>query len=229
MQNPPYLTEVLISCLLFLHIFLTPMIISAIIKSKVIAAIFTFIPIFGMFSLNFIASELENPFGTDDNDLPLEHFQEEMNSCLLMLLHTNTDMIAGTSKNCITDFQELLKSVQEKEEGDDDGETAGFTRLSSYTPETYTEEEIAQHNKFQAELKTVQPHLLKPEPAAPAPTPAPAPAPVPAPVVPQDPQSRLLSNMEDFASSLQKWTQLLNSNTEQMNQNFDTLSNTKLR
>ena len=25
--------------------------------------------------LNFIGVELENPFGRDDNDLPLEHFQ----------------------------------------------------------------------------------------------------------------------------------------------------------
>ena len=25
--------------------------------------------------------ELENPFGLDANDLPLEHFQQEMNDC----------------------------------------------------------------------------------------------------------------------------------------------------
>ena len=41
--------------------------------------------------------ELENPFGLDDNDLPLDHFQQEMNSCLLMLLHENSDLITATS------------------------------------------------------------------------------------------------------------------------------------
>merc|ERR1719497_234671 len=88
------------------------MIISGVIKSKILAAIFAFVPIFGMFSLNFIASELENPFGTDDNDLPLRHFQTEMNSCLLMLLHYNTDIIADTSSTCIVDFHELKATVR---------------------------------------------------------------------------------------------------------------------
>ena len=34
-----------------------------------------------MSCLNFIGVELENPFGQDDNDLPLDHFQDEMNNC----------------------------------------------------------------------------------------------------------------------------------------------------
>merc|ERR1711933_661341 len=85
---------------------------SCLIKSKVVCAIFTFIPVFGMFSLNFIASELENPFGTDDNDLPLAHFQEEMNSCLLMLLHPNTDMIACIKPGCEGDFAKLMKAFK---------------------------------------------------------------------------------------------------------------------
>lgn len=49
----------------------------------------------GMFALNFISIELENPFGLDANDLPLTHFQKEMNDCLLMLLHLNTDLVSG--------------------------------------------------------------------------------------------------------------------------------------
>merc|ERR1719183_2741457 len=114
----PFPYAQLISFLLFLHTILTPMIISGIIKSKVLCAVFIFIPIFGMFSLNFIASELENPFGTDDNDLPLAHFQEEMNSCLLMLLHTNTDMISTTSSKCVIDFYELLKTMHAAEGGE---------------------------------------------------------------------------------------------------------------
>merc|ERR1712176_1662693 len=72
-----------------------PFVITSIIQSKVLAAIFTFLPLFGMFALDFIAMELENPFGTDANDLPLKHFQHEMNNCLMMLLHNNTDLIAG--------------------------------------------------------------------------------------------------------------------------------------
>merc|ERR1712050_121477 len=98
--------------LLLLHVVLTPIMMSCIISSKVLAALYTFVPICGMFSLNYIAMELENPFGTDANDLPMEHFQVEMNQCLLMLLHDNTDLIAWTSPRCITNFDDLLRQMQ---------------------------------------------------------------------------------------------------------------------
>jgi len=124
----PFPYAQLITFLMFLHIILTPMIISGIMKSKVLCAVFSFIPIFGMFSLTFIASELENPFGTDDNDLPLAHFQEEMNNCLMMLLHTNTDMIASTSQRCVCDFYDLLKTMNANS-----GEH-GHSRLSGFQP-----------------------------------------------------------------------------------------------
>merc|ERR1711874_522268 len=84
---------------------------SVLIKNKVGCALFTFVPVFGMFSLNFVASELENPFGDDDNDLPLAHFQQEMNTSLLMLLHYNTDHIAELSDKCIKDFTALKEST----------------------------------------------------------------------------------------------------------------------
>jgi len=97
----------LISTLLLFTVFLTPLLLSAVLENKVLMAIITFIPIFSLFSLNFIAAELDNPFGIDDNDLPLGHFQEEMNSCLMMLLHKNTDLISGLNPNCNMDFKWL--------------------------------------------------------------------------------------------------------------------------
>eukprot|EP00747_Dinoflagellata_sp_TGD_P183780 gnl/TRDRNA2_/TRDRNA2_38922_c0_seq1.p1 gnl/TRDRNA2_/TRDRNA2_38922_c0~~gnl/TRDRNA2_/TRDRNA2_38922_c0_seq1.p1 ORF type:complete len:583 (+),score=117.09 gnl/TRDRNA2_/TRDRNA2_38922_c0_seq1:89-1837(+) len=108
----PFPYAQLISFLLFAHVILTPLMMSVLIPGKVLCALFTFVPIFGMFSLNLIASELENPFGTDANDLPLGHFQAEMNNCLLMLLHTNTDLIASVSSKCIMDFNKLVNMVE---------------------------------------------------------------------------------------------------------------------
>merc|ERR1719506_3049669 len=79
----------------------------------------TFLPVVGIFTVNFIAVELENPFGTDLNDLPMEHFQSEMNLCLLMLLHDKTDLVSTTSPDCVLDFDELLAKVQrDRESGD---------------------------------------------------------------------------------------------------------------
>jgi len=101
----------LIIALLLLHTLLTPVVVSAVIDHLVWAPILAFVPVFGAHAINFIAIELEDPFGEDDNDLPLAHFQAEMNNCLLMLLHPNTDIIAGVSDNCITDFEELKSTV----------------------------------------------------------------------------------------------------------------------
>jgi len=103
----------LIALLLFVHVLLTPMMISSVVQSKVFAPLFTLVPLFGMFALNFIGVELENPFGDDDNDLPLDHFQAEMNKCLLMLLQENADLIPGVSPSrCIAEFDALKKSMR---------------------------------------------------------------------------------------------------------------------
>jgi len=101
----------LITALLFLHMVLTPLVISATIPHFIWGPMMAFVPTFGAHALNFIAIELEDPFGEDDNDLPLHHFQAEMNNCLLMLLHPNTDIIAGISEKCITDFDELKSTL----------------------------------------------------------------------------------------------------------------------
>uniref|UniRef100_A0A7S1RDA9 Bestrophin homolog n=1 Tax=Alexandrium catenella TaxID=2925 RepID=A0A7S1RDA9_ALECA len=113
----PFPYAQLISMLLVLHTVLTPVMISELISHKAWAFVFTVVPIFGMFSLNFTASQLENPFGNDDNDLPLEDFQDEMNSSLLMLLHQNSDHIAGISDTAVLDFEELAGSVKDENEG----------------------------------------------------------------------------------------------------------------
>merc|ERR1740121_1334591 len=86
-----------------------PLMIINVTQNKIWAAIFTFLPTFGMFSLNLIGMELENPFGADDNDLPLSNFQHEMNSSLLMFLETHADICPGISETrCEYDFQTLL-------------------------------------------------------------------------------------------------------------------------
>jgi len=102
----------LITLLLLLHTAFVPMVVSSLVESNAMAVIITFMTLFGMHAINFIAIQLEDPFGTDDNDLPLEHFQTEMNSCLLMLLHYDTDIIASTSPTCVFDFTKLKKSMQ---------------------------------------------------------------------------------------------------------------------
>lgn len=88
-----------------------PAVMSMLIRSALFSGVFTFVMTFASFSLNFIAAELENPFGRDANDLPLETFQAEMNCSLLMLLHGRADHVAGLSDDAILDCNTLARNM----------------------------------------------------------------------------------------------------------------------
>eukprot|EP00927_Polykrikos_kofoidii_P006526 TRINITY_DN1263_c0_g1_i2.p1 TRINITY_DN1263_c0_g1~~TRINITY_DN1263_c0_g1_i2.p1 ORF type:complete len:605 (-),score=114.26 TRINITY_DN1263_c0_g1_i2:299-2113(-) len=129
----PFPYSQLIAFLLFANILFTPILMSQLVKSKVVAAVLTFLPVFGMVSVNFVANQLENPFGVDDNDLPLTRFQSEMNSCLLMLLHDNTDMIADCSESCEFDFDKLVEaSTADEDDTDAFGGRLSLIRIPSH-------------------------------------------------------------------------------------------------
>eukprot|EP00929_Paragymnodinium_shiwhaense_P091600 TRINITY_DN5151_c0_g1_i2.p1 TRINITY_DN5151_c0_g1~~TRINITY_DN5151_c0_g1_i2.p1 ORF type:complete len:514 (+),score=54.01 TRINITY_DN5151_c0_g1_i2:116-1657(+) len=67
-----------------------PLISAYFIHSPLAAATLTFCTIFAVWSINYIAAELEMPFGSDANDLPLHDMQREFNESLRMLLHPMT-------------------------------------------------------------------------------------------------------------------------------------------
>merc|ERR1719453_1795935 len=56
------------------------------IESRVWSAVLSFSVIISFWSMNFIALELEDPFGDDANDLPLHDMQEDLNASIRALL-----------------------------------------------------------------------------------------------------------------------------------------------
>merc|ERR1712232_954763 len=85
-------------CLLVLHWLAAPFVVSQWVTQPAWAFIFVFIQVFILWSLNFIAVEIENPFGTDANDLDGRHMQVEMNNHLLMLLQPETIRTPSSSE-----------------------------------------------------------------------------------------------------------------------------------
>lgn len=51
---------------------------------------FTFLAVSGYHSLNYVARQLEDPFGDDDNDLPLTEYQDALNGVLQQLRELDT-------------------------------------------------------------------------------------------------------------------------------------------
>lgn len=101
----PYAQSILV--LLLVHSLFVPILITQVVSNKVFAALLTLIPVFGIFSINFVAGELEMPFGQDDNDLPLQKFQKEFNNSLLMLVHDLADHLCFTSAMAVLSFDKL--------------------------------------------------------------------------------------------------------------------------
>mmetsp|Transcript_102809 Transcript_102809/g.296019 ORF Transcript_102809/g.296019 Transcript_102809/m.296019 type:complete len:513 (+) Transcript_102809:123-1661(+) len=83
--------------LLVFHWVLTPFIMVQFSRSAPIAGLFTFITVFTMLSLHFIAVEIEDPFGMAANDLDLLDMQVEMNKRLLMLCRESGMPLPRTS------------------------------------------------------------------------------------------------------------------------------------
>jgi len=97
--------------LLLLHWCVTPVLMCHWTSSPAWTFVLCFVQILIFWSLNSIATELENPFGDDVNDLPAQETQEEMNQSLLMLLRNGTLRTPSlsaeaASDGCVT-FQRL--------------------------------------------------------------------------------------------------------------------------
>jgi len=83
--------------LLFIHWGLTPIVIASWTTNPPMAFVFSFIMVFTFWSLNAIAINLENPFGTDDNDMDFCEMQAEMNRHLVVLLTVGVSHIPTLS------------------------------------------------------------------------------------------------------------------------------------
>mmetsp|Transcript_23361 Transcript_23361/g.53869 ORF Transcript_23361/g.53869 Transcript_23361/m.53869 type:complete len:645 (+) Transcript_23361:102-2036(+) len=88
-------------CLLVIHWIVVPFVTSAWVMKPYWAGIFAFVQVFILWALNFIATEIENPFGQDPNDISGCQMQDEMNKQLLLLLYPSTQRVPQLSEQAI--------------------------------------------------------------------------------------------------------------------------------
>mmetsp|Transcript_55357 Transcript_55357/g.161574 ORF Transcript_55357/g.161574 Transcript_55357/m.161574 type:complete len:403 (+) Transcript_55357:126-1334(+) len=90
----PYSQATLI--LLILHWCITPLMMCTWTENAGMAALFSFLIIFIFWGLYAIATELENPFGDDPNDLDAVEVQRDLNAKLLLLISSDvTALLPG--------------------------------------------------------------------------------------------------------------------------------------
>lgn len=82
----PFPIAQMIMALLMVQWVLTPCIAAVAMETPVWAFLVTFFPVFACWGINYIASEIEQPFGSDFNDMPLHLMQSSLNVSILSLL-----------------------------------------------------------------------------------------------------------------------------------------------
>eukprot|EP00928_Gymnodinium_smaydae_P003227 TRINITY_DN11153_c0_g1_i1.p1 TRINITY_DN11153_c0_g1~~TRINITY_DN11153_c0_g1_i1.p1 ORF type:complete len:346 (+),score=35.03 TRINITY_DN11153_c0_g1_i1:75-1112(+) len=86
----PFPYAQMISVMLCVHLLANVVIGGLSMNFEYTAFLYALVSTFSVWSINFIAIEIEAPFGTDDNDLPLESLQESFNDSLVTLLQPQT-------------------------------------------------------------------------------------------------------------------------------------------
>jgi hypothetical protein len=104
-------------CLLCLHWLMVPFIVCQWVTKPWWAGLFCFIQVFTLWTLNLIAVELENPFGTDANDIDGTSMQETMNNSLRVLLSIESLPIPYVVLNGCTQRDLINKAIGELDRG----------------------------------------------------------------------------------------------------------------
>eukprot|EP00930_Biecheleria_cincta_P038358 TRINITY_DN26362_c0_g1_i1.p1 TRINITY_DN26362_c0_g1~~TRINITY_DN26362_c0_g1_i1.p1 ORF type:complete len:452 (+),score=77.52 TRINITY_DN26362_c0_g1_i1:79-1434(+) len=200
----PFPYAQLIALLLFVFRLGTPAVMASICTSQPWGIFFTIVPVFCLYALNLVATELELPFGSDPNDLPLQEFQEHMNTSLVMLSHDNVDNIPHTVKTM--NFRKLQEST------------------TTLRPSCFiSKQDEVEVGKDQDPVPSSAPAPAPAPPppvAAPAPAPAaaaPAAAPLTAAAVEQAALTgvgQLMTKFEDLTEQLCKLSQQVSQHTE---------------
>jgi len=157
-----------------------------------------------VWSLNYVAAELELPFGDDHNDLPLEEFQGHMNASMLMLIRDESDIVPSVSGRCHRDYDLMKGNISTRrprdfiEEGgvDEVPETKSLKKEEPKVNEAAKEKEFIVVGKAADPAPVAPPAAAPPAPAPAAPTPVPTPA--PAPVLPPAPSAEELRKVAEL-------------------------------
>jgi len=131
----PFPYAQMITIMLVVHWLLTPLIASQMIASPILAFMLSMILQTSLWSIIYIALEIEQPFGEDMNDLPMADMQVEFNDFLELLLVEQVQTAPEYTKfSASTTPDELRRCSFGAEDIEDviDSQKATFIRLGSW-------------------------------------------------------------------------------------------------
>merc|ERR1712137_1069166 len=98
--------------LLMIHWVLTPLVMVQWTKYGSTAAVFTFVQVLILWSLNAIATGIEHPFGGEDNDIDPYIMQKKMNEGLLLLVNPKAVLLPKLAHGTKAEYSTLLRTFR---------------------------------------------------------------------------------------------------------------------
>jgi len=100
--------------LIIFYMLLTPVVVSFQTSRPWVSGLYTLVSVTCMVGVDVIATELENPFGDDPNDLPMRNMQLAMNRDLIFLVHPASVQVPTLSDEAVLSFDRLFALNQEQ-------------------------------------------------------------------------------------------------------------------
>jgi len=97
--------------MLIIHSIITPVVMVSWTSWTSTAGMFTFIPVFTLWAMNYIATDIETPFGGAANDLDPQEMQSNMNKQLALLLDPKTCRTPTLSRGHSSSLQHLGRNL----------------------------------------------------------------------------------------------------------------------
>mmetsp|Transcript_13411 Transcript_13411/g.31509 ORF Transcript_13411/g.31509 Transcript_13411/m.31509 type:complete len:651 (+) Transcript_13411:91-2043(+) len=137
--------------LVYVYMIMTPLVISAWGFAPLTCAVATLVSCVCMIGLDLIASELENPFGDDDNDLPILDIHKQFMRVLLAQLNKKTWRVPRLLPSAVFDHHSLVQQAKILHSPDEkESCTAKVKKCSRYM--AGTKDRLATQLKFARNL-----------------------------------------------------------------------------
>jgi hypothetical protein len=127
--------------LLLIHWVLAPIAAAFMIKNVVFCGVLTFVTVFVFWSINFIAAELEMPFGDDPNDLPVGDMQAKFNRSLRRLVNPLVQRPPEFSFDADVHYAPNLSQFEH------------FNRMTCFMPDNVSEQQRPKRLSFTDRLR----------------------------------------------------------------------------
>mmetsp|Transcript_33330 Transcript_33330/g.75994 ORF Transcript_33330/g.75994 Transcript_33330/m.75994 type:complete len:602 (-) Transcript_33330:216-2021(-) len=136
----PFPWPQMITLMLVAEWFITPIMCGTALDSPFWAFLTTFFVTFAFWNIHYIAQELENPFGDDDNDLPLREMQVDMNRSLANLMELRAQVPPGFQPAVVANRRVVSSSILQELAEDEPGCASQATgrRLVNSSVKRYT-------------------------------------------------------------------------------------------